>query len=141
MPKVDDLVSAVMRSNHNTVPAGDPASTGGSLAANYNVPNATILAALGRPLPANGQFRALNLILPNELYGPRINAVDARFAKVIRLSGVRTTVGIDLYNLFNSNTATGFNQGFTTEDAGASFLRPNAILNPRFARFNVTVEY
>jgi len=123
------------------VPANDPASTGGSLAANYNVPNALILAALGRPLPANGQFAAVNLALPNELYGPRINAVDARFAKVIRFGGTKATVGIDLYNLFNANTATGFNQGFTTEDNGASYLRPNAILNPRFARFNVTYEF
>ena len=43
VPKIDVLVSAVLRSNPNTTPAGDPASTGGSLAANYNVPNAALL--------------------------------------------------------------------------------------------------
>jgi len=141
IPKADVLVSGVLRSNPNTNPAFDPASTGGSLAANYNVPNADIIAAIGRPLPASGQFKAVNLILPNELYGPRINAVDARFAKVLRFHNTKTTVGIDLYNLFNANTATAFNQGFTTQDGGASYLRPTAILNPRFARFNVTIDY
>ena len=119
----------------------DPASTGGSLAANYNVPNADIIAAIGRPLPANAQFKAVNLVLPNEMYGPRVNSMDARFAKVLRFGGTRATVGIDLYNLFNANTATAFNQGFTTEDNGASYLRPTAILNPRFARFNITIDY
>ena len=141
VPKVDVLVSAVLRSNPNTFPANDPASTGGSLAANYNVPNADIIAAIGRPLPANAQFKAVNLVLPNEMYGPRVNSMDARFAKVLRFRGTRATVGIDLYNLFNANTATAFNQGFTTEDNGASYLRPTAILNPRFARFNITIDY
>jgi hypothetical protein len=65
--------------------------------------------------------------------------MDARFAKVLRFKGTRAAVGIDLYNLFNANTATGFNTGFGAD--GATYLRPTAILNPRFARFNVTYEF
>jgi hypothetical protein len=48
-------------------------------------------------------------------------------------------VGIDLYNLFNSNTGTGFNQNYGTD--GSTYLRPNAILNPRYVRFNATVDF
>jgi hypothetical protein len=48
-------------------------------------------------------------------------------------------VGFDLYNLFNANTGTAFNQNFGTN--GAAWLRPNAILNPRYARFNATVDF
>jgi hypothetical protein len=139
IPKVDVLVSAVLRSNPNTAPAGDPASTGGSLGATYTVPNATIISALGRPLPGNAQTRNVNLLLPNELYGPRLNSMDARFAKIVRIGGTRATVGMDLYNLLNANTGTGFNTGFGAD--GATYLRPTGILNPRFARFNVTIEY
>jgi hypothetical protein len=141
IPKVDVLVSGVFRSNPNTVPANDPASTGGSLAANYTATNAEIIAALGRPLPGNATTKNVNLLLPNQLYGPRLNSMDARFAKILRFGGTRTTVGIDFYNLFNANDGTIFNQGFSTLDGGAAYLRPTAILNPRFARFNVTLDF
>ena len=45
----------------------------------------------------------------------------------------------DLYNLFNANTGTAFNQAFGSD--GATWLRPTTILNPRFVRFNVTVDF
>jgi hypothetical protein len=48
-------------------------------------------------------------------------------------------VGIDLYNLFNSNTGTAFNQNFGTD--GSTWLRPVGILNPRYVRFNATVDF
>ena len=73
------------------------------------------------------------------MYGPRINAVDMRFAKILRFGRTRTNVGIDLYNVFNTNTGTTFNQNFGTD--GSTWLRPNAILNPRYVRFNVTLDF
>ena len=45
-------------------------------------------------------------------------------------------VGFDLYNLFNSNPILGYNQTY-----GAAWLRPTQILQPRFVRFNVTVDF
>ena len=48
-------------------------------------------------------------------------------------------MGVDLYNLFNANTGTTFNQNFGTD--GSTWLRPNAILNPRYVRFNVTLDF
>ena len=62
-----------------------------------------------------------------------------RFAKILRLGGRRLDVGVDLYNLFNANTGTSFNQNFGTD--GSTYLRPNAILNPRYVRFNATVNF
>ena len=77
--------------------------------------------------------------MPGELYGERVNSVDMRFGKILRFGGTRTNVAIDLYNLFNANTGTAFNQGFGTD--GATWLRPTAVLNPRFVRFNVTFDF
>jgi hypothetical protein len=139
IPKVDVLLSAVFRSNPNTVPANDPASTGGSLNATYTVTNDQVIAALGRPLPGNAPNRSVNLLLPNQVYGDRLNSMDVRLAKVLRFGNSRTTVGLDLYNALNANTPTTYNQGYGTD--GATWLRPTAILNPRFVRFNVTVDY
>ena len=81
----------------------------------------------------------MNLVQPGTLYGPRVNTVDLRVAKVLRLGGTRTNVGFDLYNLFNANPGTAFNQTFSA--GSPTYLRPTTILNPRFVRFNVTVDF
>ena len=39
---------------------------------------------------------------PGTLYGDRINQVDFRVSKILRF-GRRTNVGVDLFNLFNTN--------------------------------------
>src|SRR5437867_4654401 len=110
-PKIDVLISASMRSIE-TSPAG-VATTGLSLAANYVVPNTVIQQSLGR-LPANALATGtttVNLLNPGQLYTlQRINLLDLRFAKILRFGGRRADVGIDLYNLFNSNVTTAYQQ-------------------------------
>ena len=69
-------------------------------------------AAIGRPLPGGAATYSVNLVNPGQLYGPRINSVDFRFTKILRFGNTRTNVGLDLYNLFNANTGTAFNQAF-----------------------------
>jgi hypothetical protein len=49
--------------------------------------------------------------------------------------------GFDLYNLFNSNTTTSYDQTFLYSNQGAMWLNPTAILNPRLARFNATLSF
>jgi hypothetical protein len=140
IPKADVLVSAVFRSNPNTSPSGDPASTGASLGATIQVTSAEVQAAIGRPLPGGSNSRQVNLVLPNTLYGDRLNAMDMRFGKILRFGGTRFNIGVDLYNIFNANTATGYNQGYFVADP-TTWLAPTGVLNPRFARFNVTIDY
>jgi hypothetical protein len=62
-----------------------------------------------------------------------------RFAKILRFGRTRSDVAIDLYNLFNTNTATAYNQ--TIIGDGSTYMRPTAIVDPRFLRFSVTVHY
>lgn len=50
-------------------------------------------------------LETLNLLRLGDIYGDGASNVDLRFAKVLRLGKTRTNVGIDLYNVFNSNTA------------------------------------
>src|SRR5205823_3365501 len=105
LPKIDVLISANLRSvpNANLAAGSASASNGTSRAANYNVPNTVVLATLGR-LPAqalaNGTTN-VNLLTQGQLFGPRINQFDMRFAKVIKFGGGRRAdIGIDLYNIF-----------------------------------------
>jgi hypothetical protein len=142
IPSVDVLVSAILRSQANAQPTTTQdavASNGQSLNANYDVTSGQVLAAIGRPLPGGAATQSVNIVLPGQVYGPRINSLDFRFAKVLRFGATRTNVGLDLYNLFNANTGTAFNQGFGVD--GATWLRPTTIMNPRFVRFNVTFDF
>jgi hypothetical protein len=104
----------------------------------------SIQDVLGR-LPANAtaaQTTTLNLLKPGELYTlSRINLVDMRFAKILRFAGRRLDVGMDLYNLFNSNVTTSYQQTYEARTNGAAWLTPTAIAAPRLARFHVTMNF
>jgi hypothetical protein len=123
----------------------DSATNGASLDANTQVPNTVVAQSLGR-LPGVGlptQNTTVNLVADGELYpSDRVNQVDMRFAKIVRMRGMRADIGIDLYNLFNTNDATAFDQSFDYGVAdGGEWLRPTTIVAPRFARFNVTFNF
>jgi len=82
---------------------------------------------------ANAQY---NMLLPGQMYTPRLTYFDFRVAKCARMAGTRTQVGFDLYNLFNSNTATAL-QPELRRDVPAADGDPEG----RLARFNVTVDF
>jgi hypothetical protein len=153
VPKVGVLVSASMRSLE-VAGGGTVATSGLSLAANYVVPNTctatsaagcySIQQALGR-LPANALATGtttVNLLNPGQLYTlERTNLVDMRFAKILRFAERRLDVGVDLYNLFNSNVTAAYQQTYEQVTNGAIWLRPTAIVAPRLARFHLTFNF
>jgi hypothetical protein len=143
IPKIDVLISASMRSLATT-PGGGVATNGLSLAANYVVPNSVIVQALGR-LPANALLSAnttVSLLNPGQLYTlDRFNLVDMRFAKILRFAERRLDVGVDLYNLFNSNVTTAYQQTYEQRNDGVTWLNPTGIAAPRLARFHVTLDF
>jgi len=147
IPKADVQVSAIPRSVPNIAATNDPASNGASAAANLTVPNSVVQAALGRPLAGNASQIIVNVALPGAVYPDRLNTMDMRVSKIIRLGKTKSNVGIDLYNMFNSNTGTAFNQTYGTLTPANSvtnsavWLRPTSILNARFVRFNATVDW
>ena len=147
VPKIDVLVSAQFRSlNPNNIGGvgGGSATNGASLNANYQLPNSVVQQALGQ-LPAGSLINGtttVNLLLPGELYpDDRLTQVDMRFAKILRFGSTRADVGVDLYNLFNTNDTTTFDANFAYATSGATWLQPTAIVPPRFLRFNVTFSF
>ena len=141
VPKVDVMVSAIFRSQANAQPGAAVGTNGSSRTATYRLTAAQFLAATGRPLAPGLATQDVDLLLPGDLYGDRINVVDMRFAKVLRFGKTKTNVGLDLYNLFNSNTATTYETVYDPATNGARWMQPTAVLLPRFMRFNVQVDF
>jgi hypothetical protein len=140
VPKVDVLVSAIVRMQPNAQPGGDVATNGASRSANYRLNAAAFLAATGRSLRPGVTQETVNVLREGDLYGDRVNTVDLRFAKILRFRNTRTNIGIDLYNVFNSNTATTYEAVYDPANPNAWF-QPTAVVQPRFVRFNMQFDF
>ncbi|HEY7189625.1 MAG TPA: carboxypeptidase regulatory-like domain-containing protein [Vicinamibacterales bacterium] len=141
VPKVDVMVSGIFRSQANAQPGAGVGTNGSSRSATYRMTAAQFQAATGRPLATGLATQDVDLLLPGAIYGDRINVVDMRFAKVVRFGKMKANVGMDLYNLFNSNTPTTYETVYDPATNGARWMQPTAVLLPRFARFNIQVDF
>src|SRR6185436_7050117 len=106
LPKVDVLISGIFRSQDNAQPGAAVGTNGTSRSATYRMTAAQFRTATGKTLAPGLATQDVDLLLPGAVYGDRINAVDMRFAKVLRFGKLKANVGLDVYNLFNSNTPT-----------------------------------
>jgi hypothetical protein len=128
LPKVDVLVSATFRSQPPL-----------ELDAGWAVPNSLIESFTGDlpQLTATGNTTVQLLDSDHRLYvDNRRTQIDMRFAKVLRLFGTRTDVGVDLWNLLNTNYATGYEDTYD-----ATWGNPTSIYAPRFVRLNFTINF
>jgi hypothetical protein len=109
---------------------------GASLAANLVVPTGTVAQTLGRPLAGRAASVTVNLIPPQTVFGDRINQVDFRVAKILRFGRTRTQIGVDIFNVLNSNVPQGYLQTF-----GPTWLRPTSVMDARFARISGQIDF
>jgi hypothetical protein len=138
IPKIDVLVSATLRSQPPL-----------QLTGTWQVQNTVIQQALGH-LPfgaiANGTTNIQITDNSNKLWvDNRRTQVDMRFAKVLRFGRTRSDIGIDLFNLLNTNYATGYNTTYiyNTDNAPrpSGWGTPTSIYAGRFMRINYTVDF
>jgi len=128
VPKIDVEVSAAFQSK-----------PGAQLAANYNVPAAVVAQSLGRP-PSGGVANVtVNLIEPGTLYGDRVNQLDLKIAKVVRIGTTRTRFSLDLYNTLNSSAVLTYNQ--TYSPITSAWLTPTSVLGARVAKVGATFDF
>jgi hypothetical protein len=111
---------------------------GAMLAANYAAPNAVVEPSLGRPLSGTAPSVTVNLVAPGSLYGDRVNNLDVRLAKLFRFARYRTVVGVDIYNLLNSNAVLTYNNTFVPD---GPWLQPLMILTPRLFKFTAALDW
>jgi hypothetical protein len=86
-----------------------------------------------------GSTVPIDLIAPGEVWGDRVNELDFRVAKILRFGRMRTNVGIDIYNLINSNAGLTYNQTLVPGVAG--WLAPTQVLTPRFMKVSAQIDF
>ncbi len=79
----------------------------------------------------------INLIEPATRYGDRLNQIDLRFTKIVRLgAGGTVDLSVDLYNAFNSDA-------ILTEQGtyGVAWRNATTVIQPRFVKFNARWDF
>ena len=127
IPKIDLQVSGVLQSK-----------VGAQLSANYAVPASEVAQSLGRAPSGNVTNVTINLVKPGSMYGDRLNELDFRVAKILRVGHTRTTVGVDLYNVLNSSAILTYNNAFVP---GGLWRTPNTVLTGRLARVSAQFDF
>jgi hypothetical protein len=138
IPKIDVLLSGTFRSQ----PEND-------ITATWQVPNSVIAATLGHLPPGAPAAGTTNITLTDNEHrvysGERRNQMDMRVAKIVRFGRTRTDVGVDIFNVFNANPATQWNQTYiyNTDNAPrpGGWGTPTGLYAPRFVRLNFTVNF
>jgi hypothetical protein len=92
-------------------------------------------------------------LLSNDTYGERITLFDVKFAKNVRFMGKRVNIGVDVYNIFNSDASLAYCGTFPNPARGiegcgtaaANNLRDwrsvQEIVAPRYARFQIRADF
>jgi hypothetical protein len=128
IPSIDVQVSGVFQSR-----------PGGSLAANWVVSSAVVAQSLGRPLSGNAANVTVNIIDPWTRTQDRVNQLDLKVAKIIRLGRSRMTVGMDIFNALNSSAVLGRQQAYSP--TSTAWLTPTSVIDARFAKFSGQIDF
>jgi hypothetical protein len=103
-------------------------------------------AAQGGGIGATTTTVPVQLLLSNELFGERVTTFDIKVAKNIRFSGRRLNLGVDVYNVVNSDAITSYNSNFlidnpATEANENTWLNPMGLVSPRFVRLQIQLNF
>jgi hypothetical protein len=122
----DMQVSGVFQSN-----------PGVPITASFVATNAQVQGTLGRPLSGSATTVTIaNIFLPQTVFEGRINQLDARLTKNIRLHQYRIQAQFDLYNVFNASPILGINTRY-----GTAWLTPTEILGARLFKFGAQIQF
>ncbi|MEP7310631.1 MAG: hypothetical protein ABJA98_34445, partial [Acidobacteriota bacterium] len=113
---------------------------GPQVAANVVYTNADIAAGrvqgLGRTTFLAAQANN-NVIAPGLLFGDRLNQVDFRVTKIIKVGTGRLEANVDFYNLGNSDAILAQQNAYSL----TGWTRPTSVIQPRFVKFTVRYDF
>jgi hypothetical protein len=100
----------------------------------YNETNRLSATTLGRAF-TNGQAN-VNLVQPGTQWGDRLNQIDLRFTKILKVKAGSIDLDLDLYNAFNSDAVIAELGTF-----GPVWRLPLTVIQPRFVKFQVRYDF
>jgi len=77
----------------------------------------------------------VNLVAPGTQYADRINELDLRLSKLLKVGRVRTSANLDLANALNTNGVLVQNNNFATWQV------PQNIVNARLFKISVQFDF
>jgi hypothetical protein len=100
----------------------------------------------------------INLLDAGDLYGGGVGLFDLKFSKNLRFAGKRINLGVDVYNLLNSDAITSYNNTYTawrdvdgtwhegdnpntTQVEVQNWGRAVNLTSPRYMRFTLNVDF
>jgi hypothetical protein len=72
------------------------------------------------------------------MYGDRVNQLDVRVAKALKIRRTQTLVAIEAYNALNSSAVLTYNPTFAP---GGIWPQPNSILTPRLVKLTAEMTF
>jgi hypothetical protein len=108
---------------------------GVSLSANQIYTSSQVQDSLGRPLAVVPNV-TVNLLAPNTMFGDRIDQLDVRIGKLLRIGRTRATVSVDIVNALNSNDNLGYSPTFS-----ATWPAPTSVLTARLFRVSAGLDF
>jgi hypothetical protein len=123
---------------------------GQQILAQWNITQAEVAgSALGRPLSGGANTsRVVPLIKPGTMFTPRRTQIDLRVSKTFRFgANKRLQLMADVFNLTNSNASVGATSNAGEPPAslittfGSAWLRPLNVLQARYAKFGMQVNF
>jgi hypothetical protein len=158
IPKIDVLVSTVFAKR-----VGPERSATHSFSKDAVTWEASSAARATQPCPAGatsgqvGCFTAqgnnitatgyqVNMLNPGELYGPGYTIFDLKLGKNLRFANKRLNVGVDVYNLFNTDAVLTYQDNYDVADNPATpaveqWGQATGLLSPRFVRLSVQFDF
>jgi len=122
----DMQISALFQSN-----------PGVPISATYVATNAQVQPTLGRPLSGNASTVTItNIIQPQTMFEERINQLDMRLTKNIRVGHARLQGQFDVYNVLNASPILGVNARY-----GTAWLTPTEILGARLLKLGAQLTF
>ena len=99
--------------------------------------NNTYTATPSLPSGFSSGSATVNLIQPGSLYGDRLNEIDLRFTKILKL-GRRGAMDldVDIYNAFNSDAILS-----QVDTYGVAWQNATGVIQPRFLKFQVRWDF
>jgi hypothetical protein len=85
-----------------------------------------------------------NLLNAGDRYGEGARLFDLKVAKNIRLGPTLTNIGVDVYNVFNSDAPLGYDDNWNSNvslQPNANFWSVDSLTSPRFARLQVQILF